>query len=49
MNKNKQFYSAPAAELFVVRFEENIMSPAYGSAGAAGSVMCDNDDYDYSI
>ena len=28
MNKNP-FYAAPEAELLVVRFEENIMSPVY--------------------
>lgn len=27
----KQFYESPSAELLVVRFEENIMSPQYGS------------------
>ena len=26
MNKNKQIYSQPEAELLVVRFEQNIMS-----------------------
>ena len=32
MNK-KQLYSAPEAELLVVKFEENIMSPVPGEAG----------------
>ena len=43
MNK-KQLYSAPEAELLVVRFEENFcQSPAYGQKGAAGGVMSTND------
>lgn len=29
----KQFYEAPDAELLVVKFEENIMSPKPGEAG----------------
>jgi len=32
--KEKQLYTAPAADLLVVRFEENIMS--YGDKQAAG-------------
>ena len=32
MNK-KQLYSAPEAELLVVKYEENIMSPIPGAAG----------------
>lgn len=36
MNK-KQLYSAPEAELLVVRFEENFcQSPVIGQKGAAG-------------
>ena len=36
MNKTKQGYVAPLSDLLVVRFEENIMSPNYGSSQAAG-------------
>ena len=36
--KQLQLYTAPAAELFVIRFEQNIMSGGqYGTAGYAGS------------
>ena len=34
MNKTKQGYVAPLSDLLVVRFEENIMSPVAGQAGA---------------
>ena len=33
----KQLYTAPEADLLVIRFEENIMSPNYGSNGSAGA------------
>ena len=46
--KEKQLYTAPAADLLVVRFEENVMSPAYGAKGAAGgSLGLDDDENDY--
>jgi hypothetical protein len=32
----KKFYETPEAELFTVRFEVNIMSPAYGQKNKAG-------------
>ena len=46
MNKIKNTYSAPEADLLVVRFEQNLCtSPAYGSKGAAGAELGYN-DYD---
>ncbi len=39
MNK-KQFYSAPEAELLVIKFEENIMSP--GDPGTPNGDYEDN-------
>lgn len=46
MNK-KQLYSAPEAELLVVRFEENFcQSPAYGQKGAAGGDIEEGNEYD---
>ena len=42
----KQLYTAPEADLLVVRFEENIMSPgAWNSAIVAGTIWDDDDDY----
>ena len=45
MNK-KHFYEAPEAELFVVRFEENIMSPTNGwdDPATSSSTWGDEDD-----
>ena len=42
MNK-KLLYSAPEAELLVVKFEENIMSPVPGAAGDSDTIV-DEDD-----
>ena len=36
MKKIKEIYSQPQCETLVVRFEGNIMSPAYGAKGKAG-------------
>ena len=44
----KQFYEAPEAELLVVKFEENIMSPTYGPANQAGGDLTEDGDYTYS-
>ena len=42
----KQFYEAPDAELFVVRVEENIMSPNDPGSGYQGNDLGDlEDDY----
>ena len=50
MNMQKQTYLSPETETLVVRFEAFLCtSPGYGAKGAAGSVMQDDDDYDYSI
>ena len=44
MIHTKQLYEAPAANLLVVRFEENIMSlQGFGSAKQAGGGMKIND------
>ena len=43
---NKIFYEKPTVELLVVRFEENIMSPAYGAKGTAGQNIEDGYEYD---
>ena len=40
----KQFYEAPDAELFEVRFEENIMSPNTPGSGYGDNDMGDLDD-----
>ena len=46
MNK-KQLYSAPEAELLVVRFEENFcQSPVYGQKGAAGGEIEEGNEYE---
>ena len=42
MNK-KLLYSAPEAELLVVKFEENIMSPVPGGAGEDEPIVDDDD------
>ena len=42
MKKIKEIYSQPQCETLVVRFEGNIMSPAYGAKGAAGATMSTN-------
>ncbi len=44
--KEKQLYTAPAADLLVVRFEENVMSPVYGAKGFAGADIEDGNEYD---
>ena len=49
MKKIKEIYSQPQCETLVVRFEGNIMSPAYGAKGKAGQQMVDDDDYTYSL
>lgn len=38
----KQFYEAPDAELFEVRFEENILS---GEPGGDDTIVDDDEDY----
>ena len=48
MNKNKKFYSQPEAELLVVRFEQNIMSPGINAAGLQDGNIVDADDYGFS-
>ena len=48
MNKNKQIYSQPVAELLVVRFEQNIMSGGQvGTAGYAGSELDEDASFDF--
>ena len=47
MNKTKQGYVAPLSDLLVVRFEENIMSPAYGAKNEAGADMVEDGAYTY--
>ena len=44
MNK-KQFYSAPEAELLVIRFEENLLGSltGFGDTGKSGGTMNSND------
>ena len=47
MNKIKQFYSSPTAELLVVRFEGGFLTGTnFGTDGAAGGVMNVNDHGD---
>ena len=44
MNKIKQFYSSPTAELLVVRFEGGFLTGSpFGEKGAAGGIMTVND------
>ena len=44
MNKIKNTYSAPEADLLVVRFEQNIMSGGdYGTSRYAGSDLDEED------
>ena len=47
--RKKQFYEAPDAELLVVKFEENIMSPNGFTQGGGGSYGEgeENDNGDY--
>ena len=45
MNKTKSLYSAPSAELLVVRFEENIMSPKYSSKGTETMTFDAEEDF----
>ena len=45
MSKNKLLYSVPETELFVVRFEENIMSP---TGESFSSQTGDDNDDDWS-
>lgn len=40
----KNTYETPSAELFEVRFEENIMSPTWGGANQAGTVGDEDPD-----
>ena len=44
MNK-KQLYSAPEAELLVVKFEENIMSPQFSRTGTETMSVDDVEDF----
>ena len=44
--RKKQFYEAPDAELLVVKFEENIMSPQNSWAGPATSSSIWGDEED---
>lgn len=43
----KQTYTAPEADLLVIRFEENIMSAKYGTAGHAGDSV--DEDFEYNL
>ena len=47
MNRIKNIYSAPEADLLVVRFEQNIMSGGqFGDSQQAGSILDIEDDID---
>ena len=45
MNKTKQGYVAPLSDLLVVRFEQNIMSPVAGQAGANETYNVYDEDF----
>ena len=48
----KQLYTAPEAELIVVRFEGNVLSEpgsGYNLSGSAGNDLEEKDDYTYSF
>ena len=45
----KSFYEAPEAELLLVKFEENIMSPQYGAKNQPGVVGDENEDNTYGF
>lgn len=48
----KQFYTAPEAELFLVRFEKSILSgpgSGYSATGQAGNDLRENDENNYSF
>lgn len=50
MNKKKSLYEAPTTNILVVRFEGSLLQASvYGSKGAAGRQMVDDDDYTYSL
>lgn len=43
----KQTYTAPEADLLVIRFEENIMSAKYGATGHAGDSV--DEEFEYNL
>ena len=50
MNKKKSLYEVPTTDVLVVRFEGALLQASvYGSEGAAGRQMVDDDDYTYLL
>ena len=45
----KNNYEQPSAELIVVRFEENIMSPQFGAKNQPGMVGDENEENTYGF
>lgn len=48
----KQFYTAPEAELIIVRFEKNVLSgpgSGYSSNGRAGNDLSETEENTYSF
>lgn len=41
----KQFYEAPEAEMLMVRFEENIMSPQFSRTGTETMSIEEEEDF----
>ena len=43
--QKKLLYSAPEAELLVIRFEENIMSPQFSTKGTETMTVDEEEDF----